>query len=34
MLRYVINRIIVALPVLFGVLVVTFFLIRLIPGDP
>ncbi|NTW02858.1 MAG: ABC transporter permease [Oscillochloris sp.] len=34
MLRYTLNRIIVALPVLFGVLTVTFFLIRLIPGDP
>jgi peptide/nickel transport system permease protein len=34
MLRYAINRIIVALPVLFGVLAVTFFLVRLIPGDP
>jgi len=34
MIRYVINRIIVALPVLFGVLVVTFVLVRLIPGDP
>jgi peptide/nickel transport system permease protein len=34
MIRYVINRIIVALPVLFGVLVVTFILVRLIPGDP
>jgi peptide/nickel transport system permease protein len=34
MLRYAINRVIVALPVLFGVLAVTFFLVRLIPGDP
>mgnify|MGYP001301315067 FL=1 len=34
MLRYTINRILVALPVLFGVLAVTFFLVRLIPGDP
>ncbi|NTU78541.1 MAG: ABC transporter permease [Chloroflexales bacterium] len=34
MLRYTINRIIVALPVLFGVIAVTFFLVRLIPGDP
>jgi peptide/nickel transport system permease protein len=34
MLRYALNRIIVALPVLFGVLAVTFFLVRLIPGDP
>jgi peptide/nickel transport system permease protein len=34
MLRYAIKRILVALPVLFGVLTVTFFLVRLIPGDP
>jgi peptide/nickel transport system permease protein len=34
MLRYAINRVLVALPVLFGVLAVTFFLVRLIPGDP
>ncbi len=34
MLRYALNRIIVAIPVLFGVLAVTFFLVRLIPGDP
>jgi peptide/nickel transport system permease protein len=34
MLRYAFQRIIVALPVLFGVLAVTFFLVRLIPGDP
>lgn len=34
MLRYALRRIIVALPVLFGVLAVTFFLVRLIPGDP
>lgn len=34
MIRYTINRVLVALPVLFGVLAVTFFLVRLIPGDP
>ncbi len=34
MLRYTIRRLIVAVPVLFGVLVVTFFLVRMIPGDP
>jgi peptide/nickel transport system permease protein len=34
MLRYAFQRTIVALPVLFGVLAVTFFLVRLIPGDP
>jgi peptide/nickel transport system permease protein len=34
MLRYSLKRILVALPVLFGVIAVTFFLVRLIPGDP
>ncbi|MCG8346438.1 MAG: ABC transporter permease [Chloroflexales bacterium] len=34
MLSYSIRRIIAALPVLFGVLLVTFVLVRLIPGDP
>jgi peptide/nickel transport system permease protein len=34
MLRYAFQRTLVALPVLFGVLAVTFFLVRLIPGDP
>ncbi len=34
MLRYTIRRLIVAVPVLFGVMVVTFFLVRMIPGDP
>ena len=34
MLRYAFQRILVALPVLFGVVAVTFFLVRLIPGDP
>lgn len=34
MLKYTIKRILSSLPVLFGVLVVTFTLARLIPGDP
>jgi peptide/nickel transport system permease protein len=34
MLRYTLRRLIVAVPVLFGVLLVTFVLVRLIPGDP
>lgn len=34
MLRYTLRRLIVAVPVLFGVLLVTFFLVRMIPGDP
>jgi len=34
MLAYALRRVIVAVPVLFGVLAVTFFLVRLIPGDP
>ncbi|NOX61122.1 MAG: ABC transporter permease [Chloroflexi bacterium] len=34
MLKYTIRRILSSLPVLFGVLVVTFTLARVIPGDP
>ncbi|MFQ3662263.1 MAG: ABC transporter permease [Chloroflexaceae bacterium] len=34
MLQYTLRRLIVAVPVLFGVLAVTFVLVRLIPGDP
>ena len=34
MLKYIIRRVLASLPVLFGVLVVTFTLARLIPGDP
>ncbi len=34
MLSYIIRRILAAIPVLFGILVVTFLLLRLIPGDP
>ncbi|MCX7609927.1 MAG: ABC transporter permease [Anaerolineales bacterium] len=34
MFAYVIRRTLAAIPVLVGILVVTFFLLRLIPGDP
>ncbi|MGC9395452.1 MAG: ABC transporter permease [Anaerolineae bacterium] len=34
MFQYVIRRLILAIPVLFGILLVTFILARLIPGDP
>ncbi len=34
MLSYIIRRVLAAIPVLFGILVVTFLLLRLIPGDP
>ena len=34
MIRYVAMRILQTLPVLFGISVVVFFLVRLIPGDP
>ncbi len=34
MLSYIIRRILAAIPVLIGILVVTFLLLRLIPGDP
>ena len=34
MIRYAIRRIVASLPVLFGVLLVTFVLARAIPGDP
>lgn len=33
-LRYVVRRILLSIPVLVGVVVVTFLLLRLIPGDP
>jgi len=32
--RYVVRRILLSVPVVFGVVVVTFLLLRLIPGDP
>lgn len=34
MLQFVVKRLLLAIPVLFGILIVTFFLARLIPGDP
>jgi peptide/nickel transport system permease protein len=34
MLRYIVNRVILMIPTLFGVAVLVFFLLRLAPGDP
>src|SRR5262249_49356767 len=34
MLTYVVRRVALAIVVLFGLLVATFFMIRLVPGDP
>ncbi len=34
MIQYIVRRLITAIPVLFGILLVTFALARLIPGDP
>lgn len=34
MIQYIVRRILTAIPVLFGILLVTFALARLIPGDP
>ncbi|HVR32319.1 MAG TPA: ABC transporter permease [Acidimicrobiia bacterium] len=34
MLSYIVRRVLLAIPVLLGLLVVTFFLVRLIPGEP
>ncbi len=34
MLRYIIRRVLSALPLLFGLLTITFFIVRLAPGDP
>ena len=34
MLQYTIRRIFMAIPVLFGIMLVTFSIARLIPGDP
>lgn len=34
MIRYSIRRLLLAIPVLLGILLVTFLLVRLIPGDP
>ena len=33
-LRYVVRRVLLSIPVVLGVVVVTFLLLRLIPGDP
>ena len=34
MYRYILRRLLYAIPVLFGILLVIFVLVRLIPGDP
>ncbi|MDW3217915.1 MAG: ABC transporter permease [Acidimicrobiales bacterium] len=34
MLRFIVRRLLLAIPVIFGILLVTFFLARAIPGDP
>jgi peptide/nickel transport system permease protein len=34
MIQYTIRRLLLAIPVIFGILIVTFLLARLIPGDP
>src|SRR5262245_18904528 len=34
MLRFVLRRILLVLPVLFGLLVLTFILVRVVPNDP
>ena len=34
MTTYIIKRLLISIPVLFGILLVTFVLARLIPGDP
>ena len=34
MFQYIVRRVLLAIPVLFGILLVTFVLARLIPGDP
>lgn len=34
MLRYIIKRLVASIPVLFGVVVAVFFLLRVLPGDP
>ena len=34
MLKYAANRILFAIPVIFGLITVVFFLMRLLPGDP
>jgi len=34
MFQYIIRRVLLAIPVLFGIMLVTFFLTRMIPGEP
>ena len=34
MIRYIVQRLLAAIPVLLGILFVTFALARLLPGDP
>lgn len=34
MIRYVVNRLLLAIPTLFGMLTMVFVLVRLVPGDP
>jgi len=34
MLRYIVQRLVMLIPVLIGISLITFFMIRLIPGDP
>src|SRR5881296_939467 len=34
MLRFVVRRVLLVLPVLFGLLVLTFILVRVVPNDP
>lgn len=34
MFQYIVRRLLLAIPVLLGILIVTFFLARMIPGDP
>jgi peptide/nickel transport system permease protein len=34
MLGYAARRLLISIPVLFGIMLVTFFLARLIPGEP
>ncbi|ACF10979.1 binding-protein-dependent transport systems inner membrane component [Chlorobaculum parvum NCIB 8327] len=34
MLKYILKRLLIAVPLVFGVLTLTFFIIRLAPGDP
>ena len=34
MLRFVVRRLLLVIPVLFGLLVLTFVLVRIVPNDP